>query len=362
MSPNTFDRIEEYVNSEEIRTDPDRGEIPKILLKAIQTTREMVVVTNAPEQFGQEEIVFVNKAFESVTQYSKQEVLGRSPSLLQGPDTDPEVIDRLVKNLEKGEHFEGETFNYKKDGTRYRVRWSIDPIRNREGTITHFVSVQRDITEEWEKQQQLERMIEERETLVKESHHRIKNNLATITGLLELQVHKTDSDEIRTALTESMNRVRSIASIHEKLYNTEGLTDISLDDYIRDLIDHFKNSMDGISENNEIEFELELQSISLGTRQAVPLGLILNELITNARKHAFDEEGGSISVACSEEKGRIMLEVEDDGKGIPDDFDLHAADSLGLKLIDTLSHQLEAEYDFHTDKGTHFRMSFSREE
>lgn len=335
--------------------------LSNILLKAIGNTKEMVVVTNAPEKIGNEEIIFVNDAFERVTQYSEDEVLGKTPSILQGPKTEQEVIDDLVATLERGERWEGETFNYKKDGTPYRVSWSIDKIQNDEGKTTHYVSVQRDRTEEYEQRRRLEKIIEEREMLIKETHHRIKNNLATISGLLELQVLKSNSEEVKNVLGESMNRVKSIASIHEKLYETEGLASITLDDYLEDLIRQVDSSIENIDGLSEIDFEIDIKPISIRTRQTVPLGLIVNELVTNAHKHAFDEEGGTISIKCTEENNTVILEVKDNGKGLPEDLDITSTDSLGLKLVDSLANQLGAEYSFSSDNGTQFTMSFEKE-
>lgn len=336
--------------------------ISEVMLKAIETTNEMIIVTDAPDKIGSEKILFVNKAFENVTQYSREEVLGRTPSFLQGPETDREVINDLVEKLSNGDHFEGETFNYTKDGTKYRVQWSIDPIRNDSDEITHFVAVQRDITEEWNRRQRMREIIDERETLVKETHHRIKNNLATITGLLELQIMKTDSSEVQEVLSESMNRVKSIASIHEKLYETKGLASITLDVYIEDLIEQVGESLEGMSDSGDINFTLDLNPISLRTHQAVPLGLIINELVTNAYKHAFEDTSGTIAIICKEKDSDIIwLEVSDNGKGLPDDWDPHATDSLGVKLIETLSHQLEADYKFSSQDGTTFQMSFRKE-
>jgi PAS domain S-box-containing protein len=333
----------------------------EILLRAIETTNEMIIITDAPETIGEEKIVFVNKAFEEVTQYSREEVLGKTPTFLQGPETNYEVIDELVERLKNGEHFEGETFNYKKDGSKYRLRWSIDPIRNENGEITHFVAVQRNVTDEWKRQQQLQDVIKEREMLVKETHHRIKNNLATITGLLELQIMKSNSEEVRDALSESMNRVQSIGSIHEKLYETEGLASIRIDNYIEELTDQFGSSVATLDDTATINFELELSPISLKTRQVVPLGLVINELITNAHKHAFDDGNGTITISCTEEDGQITLNVRDNGKGLPEDLDIQETKSLGLKLIETLAQQLEAEFSLKSNNGTNFSMSFAKE-
>lgn len=363
MTENIFEKIQESGTAEYAASYSAEGKLSQVLLKAIETTTEMVIVTNAPDKIGDEEILFVNKAFEKVTQYSKEEVLGKAPSFLQGPKTNDKVIKKLVKRLSEGKHFEGETFNYKKDGTTYRVRWSIDPIRDKEGEITHFVSVQNDITKEWKQRQKLQEIIDEREMLIKETHHRIKNNLATITGLLELQIMRSDSEEVRDVLSESMNRVQSIASIHEKLYKTEGLASISLDVYISDLIEQLHDSIESIgnSQSSEINFELDLEPVSLNMRQAVPLGLILNELVSNAHKHAFDDNPGTVSVTCYEEEEKVHLEVKDNGKGIPESLDIHSTKSLGLKLIDTLSQQLNARYTLIPENGTRFKMSFKKD-
>lgn len=352
------DSLEIFGNS----PHPLKDKISKILLKAIETTGEMVIVTNAPEAIGEEEIVFVNNAFEQVTQYSREEIYGKTPSFLQGPKTDRDVIERLKEKLSNGKRFKGETFNYKKDGAAYRVRWSIDPIYDEENNITHFVSVQRDVTEEWERHQKMQKIIDQRENLIKETHHRIKNNLATITGLLELQIIKSKSDEVRDVLSESMNRVSSIASIHEKLYETEGLSSITLDVYIKDLVEQISNSIENIGGSSNINFELDLNPVSLSMRQAVPLGLILNELITNAHKHAFDENEGTISISCQAKEEKVYLEVKDDGKGLPEDLDIHDSNSLGIKLIETLSQQLNGEYHLSSENGTKFRMHFVKDD
>lgn len=347
---------------ESIQDGRDSGEkISNILLKAIETTSEMILITDAPEKIGDEKIIFVNKGFKRTTQYSKDEVIGKSPALLQGPKTDPEVIKELVEKLSANKRFEGETFNYKKDGTPYRVRWSIDPIYNKEGNITHYVSVQSDLTDDWKREQKMKELIEERETLIKETHHRIKNNLATITGLLELQIIKSDSQKVIDVLSESLNRVQSIASIHEKLYNTKSLDSIKLQSYIKDLVDQLRESTEDLSGSSNISFDLNVVPTSLNTKQAVPLGLILNELITNAQKHAFGDSGGTITISCNEKDHHIFVAVSDDGKGLPEDVVEQDTSSLGLKLIETFCNQLDAEYTFRSDNGAHFEMSFSIE-
>lgn len=334
------------------------GRLIKVLLKAVDTTNEIIIITDAPENIGNEEILFVNNAFEECTQYSKKEAIGRTPSFLQGPATNDEVIGELVDTLENGESFEGETFNYRKDGSKYRVRWSIQPIRNKEDDITHFVSVQRDVTEEWKKRKKLTKMVEERETLLKETHHRIKNNLATITGLLELQILESESERVQEILSESMNRVQSIASIHEKLYQSTGFTSININSYLKDLIEHMKESSSKLGLLSGVDIIYDLGDITIATKQAISLGLIINELVTNANKHAFEDEEGTITITCEKKDDQIHLHFKDNGKGFPQNIKIKELKSLGMKLIENLCDQLNADYHFYNNDGANFEMYF----
>ena len=124
------------------------------------------------------------------------------------------------------------------------------------------------------------------------------------------------------------------------------------------MIEQFGSSIATLDNSATINFELDLQPISLKTRQAVPLGLIINELITNAHKHAFDSDSGTVTISCAKEDEQVTVEVSDNGKGLPNDFDIQQTDSLGLKLIETLAKQLEADFSFKSDNGAHFSMRF----
>ncbi|MDX1637100.1 MAG: histidine kinase dimerization/phosphoacceptor domain -containing protein [Balneolaceae bacterium] len=331
----------------------------KLLFSAVESAHDMIMITDAPDEIGQEKIIYVNRGMTEITGYSREELLGSSPKMLRGPDTEQDTIDRLRTQLAEGQSFEGETFNYRKDGSRYRVRWSIDPVYNDRDEITHFIAVQQDITAQWEQRRRLEQMLEERDSLLSEIHHRVKNNLAVISGLLELQSAKTKSPETRAILEESINRIQSIATLHEKLYETGDFSDIALPRYISGLLDHLMKTMDGSSGN--ITLEQEIVDAIISVEQAVPLALILNELVTNALKHAFDEgEKGRIRVQIENDDGFLILNVSDNGSGMPDELEIEELNSLGLRLIDTLSKQLGGEYHFEErDTGTFFTLRFN---
>lgn len=333
-----------------------------LLYKAFDSSREGIMITDAKDEIGEEEILYVNKGFEKMTGYSLEEVFGKNPSLLQGPNTESEVIREMVDTLARGERFEGETFNYRKDGSRYRLQWSIDPVKDATGKITHYISIQRDVTEEWKRKQQLRNMLEEKEVLIKEIHHRVKNNLAVISGLLELKSAKTESTEAREVLRESMLRVHAIAAIHEKLYQTEDFSSISIDNYVNELISYIGPSIQ--QNDRDIQINTDISHLQLPVTQAVPCGLILNELLSNVYKHAFpDRDQGKVNISMVSKNGNIIMELSDNGVGFPTDIDPDRPNSLGLTLVKTLSQQIDGSYEFEsTESGTSFKLQFPEEE
>lgn len=340
----------------------NEGQMLRLLYAAVDSAQEMILITDARDRIGDEKIIYANKGAVEVTGYSREELIGQNPKIFQGEDTETETIERLRKQLSAGYRFEGETFNYRKDGSRYRVRWSIDPIKDSAGNITHFISVQQDVTKQWEQTKKLERIIQERESLLKEIHHRVKNNLAVITGLLELQSAKAHSSEMEDILTESINRIQSIATLHEKLYETGDYNNISLPEYISGLLQHLIQTMS--TAKIDVTLNTDISDLTLSVNRAVPLALILNELVTNSFKHGFiDQDEGTLWVTLENVSDRLKLTVADDGVGLPEDFDINQLQSLGLRLISTLCSQLEGEYEFQDrNPGTKFVLSFPLDE
>lgn len=235
---------------------------------------------------------------------------------------------------------------------------------NDHGEVEAGVAVIRNVTEEEQRRQRLEEMLEERESMVKEIHHRVKNNLAVVTGLLELQSLQSRSEETRRILEESQNRVQSIATLHEKLYQTGDFRNIDIDGYFSDLIQHLQQT--AVPDGKKIEIEYDIEAFEVPAKKAVSCGLILNEVITNASKHAFkDRDRGTIRVDVSHRKDDQTLELNiiDDGTGIPKDLEIEQLDSLGMRLIDTLAAQIGGKYSFKNteDGGTHFSLVCKRE-
>lgn len=215
---------------------------------------------------------------------------------------------------------------------------------------------QREITE---KNYSLEQLLSEKEWLLKEIHHRVKNNLQIVISLLNTQSTYLDNDIAIAAIRESQHRMHSISLIHQKLYQSENMALINMSDYIKELAAYLKDSFN-LAGN--IRFHFELTPVELDINQAIPVGLILNEAITNAIKYAFNyKRKGIIQISFFQDHPeQVTLEVKDDGPGFPSDFNIDACKSLGMNLIKGLSTQLDGTFEIsRKDDLTCLTVSFS---
>lgn len=200
--------------------------------------------------------------------------------------------------------------------------------------------------------------LQERETLLDEIHHRVKNNLNVVISLLNLQYDQVKTEEdVKDALLKTRNRIYSMALTHEKLYQSENFTDVNMKTYVDSFLSTFNSS---IGDQPHIVIESEVEEENLSITHAVPCGIILNELLTNAIQHAFDGRmEGRISIQFSKQcESNYMLTVEDDGNGLPDDFSLHNTGSLGLILVDALIQQLHGQLKIENKNGSRFEIIF----
>ncbi len=205
---------------------------------------------------------------------------------------------------------------------------------------------------------QLQKSLAEKETLLKEIHHRVKNNLAIMSGLFELQLDTTDNDQARKVLRDSQSRLQSVALVHDKLYKTSSLTDIEMDQYIRELVQSLYETFGARQKSINIEFDID--DIYLDIDRALPCGLLINEITINAFKHAFqDGVEGDINISMKKNNGRARLTISDNGRGLDKDFESGKSNSLGLMLIDTLKDQLEARMEVESAPGNGTRYSFT---
>jgi two-component sensor histidine kinase len=204
--------------------------------------------------------------------------------------------------------------------------------------------------------------LREKEVLLKEIHHRVKNNLQVISSLLNLQARYLTDPAAREIFNESQNRVQSIALVHEKLYQSANLSHIDFAEYVVSLVDNLFHTHDAAERG--IRRELDLGGVRLAIDLAIPCGLIINELITNCLKHAFrGRPGGVVEIAMHRlDGGALELVVADDGNGMPADLDPRHTQSLGLDLVFTFAEQIEAEVAIAREGGTRFRFTFAAEQ
>ncbi|MDA0714360.1 MAG: sensor histidine kinase, partial [Bacteroidetes bacterium] len=200
---------------------------------------------------------------------------------------------------------------------------------------------------------------DEKAVLLQEIHHRVKNNLQIVNSLLRLQSHYVKDEEALWALDESQNRVMSMAMIHERMYKTENLANINIRDYITDLCRDIARTYD-LSDSVELNLDIQVEKLNLDT--LTPLGLIINEVTSNAMKYAFpDGKKGRFTVSLAKlQENRFKLTIGDDGIGIPIDLTDSAHDSLGTTLMESLSEQINGKLERIEGKGTMYQLIFEQ--
>jgi len=206
----------------------------------------------------------------------------------------------------------------------------------------------------------LQNLVEEKEWLVREIHHRVKNNFHMVMGLLRTQAAYLQSEEAIQAVTESSQRIQAMSLVHQKLYQSENLSAINMVDYIHELIDYLKDSF---HTGHTIRFNLQIDPVTFTVSYCVPVGLIVNEAVTNAIKHAFPEKKeGVIDISLKElAAGRFLLSIKDNGIGLPEAFDAANQTTMGMRLMRGLSDDLDATYKVFNNNGTQITLAFTVE-
>jgi len=319
-------------------------------------------------------IVMVNGQIERIFGYSRAELLGLPLEMLlpqRYRTPHPEHRQRFLTDPKTRPMLAGrEAHGLRKDGSEVPIELGLSPLETSEGefVLASVVDVtdRRDavvrlrlLNDELEKQVRARTgELREREVLLQEIHHRVKNNMQVISSLISLQVRTLEDESSRLALKECQARVQTMALIHDTLYQSKDFSRVPFEHYARSLAENILSAVGELS--SAISLELSLDELSLPVDKAIPCGLILNELITNALKHAFpDGTGGTVRI----ELGRlgecdVLLSVGDDGIGIPSGFRPENSNSLGSRLVTTLVTQLDGRLEIKGPPGATFRISF----
>ncbi len=297
----------------------------------------------------------------SIWGYQPEELLGKSPFDLMSNQEAERVKGLLETFFRAKKPFQCiENACIHKKGHLVVMETSGVPIFDSANQFQGYRGMDRDITERKLAEDKIKASLQEKETLLKEIHHRVKNNLQIISSLLRLQSRHIEDRQTMDLVSESQNRVRSMALVHEQLYQSSNLAEVDLQKYIRNLT---SNLLRSYSINScQIHLTINVEPIALGVDLAIPCGLIINELISNCLKYAFSgRRKGEIRVSLhSSEKNSFILAIKDDGVGLPDNLDLHTTNTLGLQLVRRLTKQLGGIVELNRHQGTEFKIIAQR--
>lgn len=228
--------------------------------------------------------------------------------------------------------------------------------RYEEGLPVRSLGVIQDVTNTIQTQLQLEHSLEEKRVLIAEIHHRVKNNLALIFSLLQLESAEVDDEQSRDILLTSVMRIRTMSLVHEKLYSIADFSSVPFDSFAESL---GKIAQSNFRKGRKIDLFIDADNIKLNVNQAIPASLIINELISNCYKHAFAEDGeGTIHVSVKQKNDQVTLTVEDNGRGLPENFSMDEESTLGLTIINLLAQQLKGDLNVVNGTGSRFTLRF----
>jgi two-component sensor histidine kinase len=259
---------------------------------------------------------------------------------------------------EKADYFETQLID--KFGELVWREIYLNPILDNNGKVIEVSGIGHDITEKKLAEEKIKQSLDEKEVLLKEVHHRVKNNLQVISSILNLQSSYVKDQGTLNILKESQNRIKSMAFIHESLYQTKDFSSINFSEYVVNLANNLMHSYSNFE--NEIKLNLDIQNVFLNLDLAIPCGLIINEIVSNALKYAFVEKSqdGEISLTMKSDGKNLSLQIGDNGIGLPKEIDYRNTESLGLQLVVTLTDQLNGEITLDTTKGTKYTIIFNQ--
>ncbi len=298
--------------------------------------------------------VEVNRAASQITGYSEDELLRMNIADFLVDEPDEKELRCIRDFLETGSMKSEKRFKHKDGSIRW---WAVDAVRISDGLSLAFA---RDTTERRRQEQLIQSHLAEKELILKEVHHRVKNNMGTIKSLISVQKMSLTDPTAIAALNDTLGRIDSMEILYERLYLSSAYFELSVKEYLHTLIDQVVNLF---PDSGKIRIEENIQDFSLDIKRLQSIGIIVNEILTNIMKYAFTgRDGGTIAVSCSSSGGGISLSVYDNGIGMPETFDLDTAPGFGLTLIKMLTKQLDGSMRIDRREGTDFILEFKNTE
>ena len=358
----------------------------QLYIESLEEATDTVLIADANK-----DLLFANQSIKEILGVSARQAEGRSIMSLLFDNPDDAMQAR--EGIQKSGRWHGEILGTK-DGEQITTDVTITAVKDDNKNETAYVSIARDITqrkkveaeleahrlnlqslvderttalkheiaENKAAQKELANSLEEKELLLKEVHHRVKNNMQVISSLLNIQAETVNDDIFSGLLGESQQRIKSMSLIHENLYQSDNLLEIDFEDYINMLA----NSLHRFYRLPDMIVSLDIQvfNVALDIETAVPCGLIINELISNAFKHAFKGKAGKgrISILFNQTETEYILRISDDGNGLPDGFSLDTQSSMGTEIVVILTHQIDGEITFCNENGASFQIVFPKKD
>ncbi|MGC9517927.1 MAG: PAS domain S-box protein [Methanomicrobiales archaeon] len=304
-----------------------------------------------------------SEGFTNFVNTSMAEMLGYTPEEMKGKLLFSFMEDKNVKrvkeklNLIKSEVITGKDFVFKhKDGRKIFTSLATTPLYV-DGEYIGILALVSDITRRKLAEDEIKSSLKEKEVLLSEVHHRVKNNMQIISSLLNLQTQQIEDENIVRFYMDTQSRVRAMAMIQEKLYESHDFSHISFANYVENLISQLYDSF--AKSPAMIKMKLDLEDVNFNIETAIPLGLVINELVSNIFKHAFDpDQKGHFTIKLDKNGEKYILTVEDNGKGFPSNIDFKNTESLGLQLVNTLVSQIDGVIELDQSSGTRFIIEF----
>lgn len=306
----------------------------------------------------------LNPAAQRLFGYETEQLRDKHYTTLMESGEFVQGIDRMFQSVVGGASFSGIDLTFRTStGVRYYTLSRLYPVVARHGGVSGVVFANTDITERRsvelqlrEREEHLSRLNRDKETLLREIHHRVKNNLQAIVSLIDLQKAYVEDPRDADLFARSAERVRSMALVHEQLYQSSSYADIDFTEYLTSLLREIEASQ---SDGHSFRFELEAEPLSLELNRAIPCGLVINELVSNAMKHNRGQpEPVEIKVEIRKEAGSAVVEISNSGVALPANFDLHGQKGLGLTLVESLAAQLGGRVEANGQGRTSFTLTF----
>ena len=324
-------------------------ELEKLSLVASKTDNAVIII----DQNGI--IEWVNDAFIRITG-KKEQVIGKNISEIQIYQN----VEDLLKEIKNEKQYKNFDSNFSdSEGKSVWINSTVTPIFDDKQMLKKFLFVDTNVTESKKMESQILTSLKEKDILLKEIHHRVKNNLQIIISLLNLQSGYIKDEHTLKTVKDGQNRVRAMALVHEKFYQSDEIGTIDFKEYAEKVCYYLRQSYLGAE--SKVNINIQSDQVALDMDTAMPCGLLITEIVSNSMKYAFPQNrAGEIFIRIrKEEENKIVIQISDNGVGMPTEVSIDKSESMGLQLINALTNQLDGNLEVQRDRGTQFSITFT---